>query len=118
MQIVKIWRQRKHKVRAGLGILRITSVHHIAGEAYGVTEILASAPAIDAGSVGACNPRDTDARAIWQFVRATLHNLADNLMTWDNAIQDLRQFAFNNVQVGPAHSAGELPQILDRVIPG
>jgi hypothetical protein len=61
--------------------------------------------AIPAGTIGPADPRDTNPSAEWQFVSFSGDNVAHNLMARDQWIAPLRQFAFGDVQVGPADPA-------------
>ena len=105
MKIVKSAREPDDKIAAGDGELRVTAIHGIAGERGGVAEIFAAAQAITAGPVGAAEPGDAHARAEWKIGRGSSCNFADNLMARDQGLTDWRQFAFDNVQIGPAYTA-------------
>src|SRR5216684_870109 len=72
VQVVQLWRELKHKVAAGRGILRITAVDGVSREYRCIAKIFKSAAAIGAGSVDSANPGNTDARAERQLSVGTV----------------------------------------------
>ena len=106
MQVIESRRKREHEIGAGKGVLCITTVNGVAGESRRIAKVLASKPAILTGSVGTAYPGDANTRASRQLGRSSVNDLADDLMTGNVLFADRRQFAFDNVQVGPANTTG------------
>src|SRR5258708_24036534 len=79
----------------------------VSGERGRVAEIFKALAAIPAGSIHTADPGDADASAAGQVGRALVHDFADDLMAGNDFRAELGQFAFHNVQVGAADTAGE-----------
>ena len=72
-----------------------------------VTEIFAFARAVLALAAGPAEPRNADTGADSEFgASANRGNFADNLVSGDHRVSDIRQFAIDDMQVGPANRAG------------
>ena len=105
-QIIQLSGQREDKVRAGGCVFRITTVHRIASERGRVAEVLFAALTIPAGAVGAADPRHAHARAQRQLGCRAGDDVAHNLVSGYERDAPLRQFAFGDMQVGPANATG------------
>jgi hypothetical protein len=103
---------REHKIGASEGVFRVASVDGVAGEGRGVAEIFFATAAIGAGTVGAAQPGNADAgagRCLVGQERPTHTSLADfayDLMAGDDSFAVGSEFAFCDVEVGAADSAG------------
>src|SRR5438477_2928212 len=76
-----------------------------------ITKVFQSALAIPAAAVRAADPGHADARTRWKipritFDRVTFYDVTDNLMSRNHIRQNLRQIAFYDVQIRPAHTTG------------
>src|SRR5581483_1173144 len=103
VQIVKLVGKRKHKVGTGEGELAVASGNGISGESWRVAEVFESLLAVRTGTIGAAEPRDAHAGAVWKIVAGAIHDLAHNLVTGNEAQLFRRKFAFDDMQVGAAH---------------
>jgi hypothetical protein len=112
----------KDKIGAGEGVFGVASVEGIAGEGGGVAEVLFVAKAVRASAVGAAEPGDAD-EIRRDSVRRCLvgkecpahtgctyfcfYDFADDLVAGDYLGMERGEFAFGDVEVGAADSAGE-----------
>jgi hypothetical protein len=62
--------------------------------------------AIPAGSIDATDPGNPNACTGGKFRRSSIHDFADNLVSWNNALMERRQFAFHDMQIGAANATG------------
>jgi hypothetical protein len=63
-------------------------------------------PAIEAGSIGATEPRNSNPRADGQIGRGSFHDVSDDLVARNHVLVERRKFAFRDVQISAANSAG------------
>jgi len=94
------------EVRAGERVLGVASVDRISGEGGSVAQIFESSFAIGAGSVHATEPGYSNPGAERQIGGGSFNDLAYDLMTGDQRAAERCEFAFNDMEVGPADSAG------------
>jgi hypothetical protein len=88
-------------------VLRVAAVHGVAGEFRTVAEILRPGAAVLAGFIGLVKPGDADASTDGKAPRI-LTLLLDNphdLVTRNHRRLARRQFAFDYMQIGAAHTA-------------
>jgi hypothetical protein len=71
-----------------------------------VAKVFHVVPAIPARAVGPANPGNAHAAAKWKFSRGTIDNLADYLVSRNHILYAGQQFAFDDMQIRPANSAG------------
>ena len=102
--------QRKNKIRASRGKLRVPAIHAISSERRRIAEILEIVPAIPARAVRAANPRHTNVRPNRECAGSSANNFSDDLMPRNQRRAQRGQLAFDNMQISPANSAGQHPQ--------
>jgi hypothetical protein len=106
VQIVERCRKWKYEISPSKRIFRVASIYGIAGENGSIAKILHASAAVPTASVGAANPRNSDARAGRKVCCAAFHDVADDLMSGNQVLPARRKFAFHNMQVGAANTAG------------
>ena len=106
VEIIEFGWKRKYEIGARQRILRIAAIDGIAGKSRRIAEILVALAAVPARSVGSAEPGDTHTGSERQLWSCAFHNVADNLVPGNNLTQPRRKFAFDDVEVGPAHAAG------------
>ena len=89
--------------------LRVAAVDGVAGEERAVAQVLMAREAVPAFAVSPAEPRhaNTGARLV---SRASLENLADDLMPEHERKLRLGEVAVDDVQVGAAHTARANPK--------
>jgi len=109
----------KDKIGASQRVFGVASVDCVAGKGWRVAKVLFATPAVRASAIGAAEPGNPDAG----WCRASLDRadegvrpyvgiayfdyLADDLVAGDDSRVERREFAFHDVEVGAADSAGE-----------
>src|SRR5262249_11405661 len=93
-------------IRDGMG--GETAVTGVAGKERTVAEVLHPVTAKPAFAASVSEPRNSNAIAnpVCRRTGACKVDAADNLMTGDDGISDIRQFAIDNMEVGSADAAG------------
>ena len=103
IQIAEGLRQRVDEVCASEGVLGIASVNRVAGVRRGIAEVFLASLAIGAGSVDASQPRYSDPGAGREV---SFDDLAYYLVARDQRAAEGLEFAFDDMQIGAADSAG------------
>src|SRR6266478_8991823 len=95
--------------------LAVTAVNGVAGKARPVTKIFAVGSTISTFAVGPAEPRNSDAitnfelrsadRRFRSGAFANFFDTADNLVPQDQRQFRIRQFAIDDVKIGPANRA-------------
>jgi hypothetical protein len=106
VQIVQSFRKSKHEVLASNCIFGIAAIDRVSGERRRVAEILTAMLAIPTRPVSAADPGDAYASANRKLRIRSVHNFAHDLMTRNDSFTQRRQFAFDNMQIGAANTAG------------
>ncbi len=86
--------------------LRVPSVYGIASKGGRIAKIFVVIFAIPARGVGASDPGDADPCSQSEVRGRSLDNLTHDLMTGNQTLPQWRKLAFDNVEVGPANTAG------------
>jgi hypothetical protein len=106
MQVVEVRWKSENEIGSGEYIFRIASMHCVSGEGWRIAEVLETAPAVWAFAVDTADPGDTYAHTKGKVCRRSLHDVADDLVTRNQVLHPGRQFAFNDVEICPAHTTG------------
>ena len=106
MQVVERCRKWKYEVSPRQRIFCITAIYRVAGEDGSIAKVLHASAAVPTCSVGAANPRNSNARSGRKVCGGAFHDVADNLMSGNQVLAARRKFAFHNMQVGTANTAG------------
>src|ERR1039458_5280743 len=116
MQVVEPRRKWKDEIGPSEHIFRITTVDRIAGEDGRIAKVLHASAAIPASAVGAANPRNSYASAGRKVRSGAFHDVADDLMSGNQALPPPRKFPLHNMQVGTANPASaDLQQNMARL---
>src|SRR6266851_2363409 len=105
--VVQTGGQGVGEVGADQSVLGVATIDGVAGEGGVVAEVLGSAKAVGAGTIGASYPGDAYSRAMGELRGCALDHLADDLMAGDQGFVNQGKIAFEDVQVGTADSAGK-----------
>jgi hypothetical protein len=115
MERVECGGDGKYEIGAREGVFGVASVDGVASESGGVAEVFLAAKAVGAGAVGSAEPGDADAGSGWCLVGqecpthtgvAGFDYLADDLVAGGDSRVKRREFAFGDVEIGAADSAG------------
>src|ERR1019366_7769017 len=109
VKIVESCRKRDHEIAAGECVFGVAAVDCVAGEGGRVAQVLATLEAIPAGSVRAADPGDAHASAGRKRRRGSVCDLTGDLVTGYQWLAPGRQFAFDNMQIGPANTTSPDP---------
>src|SRR5262245_22595431 len=91
----------------GDGVLGISAVERVAGQARAIAEVFTSGPAIGAFATGPAEPRHADAVAdseAFDAVALAFHD-ADDFVSWHERQLRIAQLAIDDVKISPAHAA-------------
>jgi hypothetical protein len=123
VKIIELRRNGKTEIRSGESVFGVTSVHGVAGEGGTVAEVFHVAAAKRTGAIGPTKPGDADAGTfqcrtggdarppnIRRGINVSGDDLADDLVSGDDAWIASRQFTFYDVQVGSADPTGKHTQ--------
>jgi hypothetical protein len=105
-KIIESCRKWNNEIAARAGEFGVAAVDGVASEGGRVTEILMTLEAIPAGSIGAADPGDAHPGTHGKCGRGSACNLTDDLVAGNQWLEPGRQFAFDNMQVGPANTTG------------
>src|ERR1035441_10956995 len=106
MQVVERCWKWKYEISPSKRIFRVTAIYGIAGKDGSIAKVLHTSAAVPTASVGAANPRNSDARAGRKVCGGAFHDVANDLMSGNQVLPAWRKFAFHNMQVGAANTAG------------
>ena len=106
VEIVQSCRNRQNEIGARERVFRIATVNRVPSECWRVAKVLFTPPAIGTSAVDASEPGNTDPRAFGKFGGVSSHDFADDLVSRDNVISQRSEFAFDDMQVSSADSAG------------
>src|ERR1017187_2921855 len=106
MQVVERCWKWKYEISPSKRIFRVTAIYGIAGKDGSIAKVLHTSAAVPTGSIGAANPRNSDARSDPALRWAAFHDVANDLMSGNHALPARRKFAFYNMQVAAANTAG------------
>ena len=105
----------KTKSRVRDNKLTVTAVDGVAGKARAVAKIFAVGPTINTFAVGPAEPRNADAITDFELQSAdrgwrigafaNLFDTTDNLVPQDQRQFRIRQFAIDDMKIGPANRA-------------
>jgi len=104
MHVIETAGKREHEIRSRHGKLGEPAIHRVARESGCIAKIFRASTAIRAGSVDAAEPGNTDSCPEGKLRRGPIHDLANNLVTWDQRIALRGQLASDDVQIGSADS--------------
>jgi hypothetical protein len=106
VQVVERCWKWKYEISPSKRIFRVTAIYGIAGKDGSIAKVLHTSAAVPTGSIGAANPRNSDARAGRKVCGGAFHDVANDLMSGNQVLPARRKFAFHNMQVGAANTAG------------
>jgi hypothetical protein len=109
MYVIQRRGERENEVGPRGRELRVSSVYRIAGEGRRIAKILMVILAIPACAVRAPDPGNTYPCSQSEFRRRPLNNFFHDLVTRNQNFPQGAEFAFNNVEVGPANAARPHP---------
>ena len=94
------------KSDAGQRIFCISAIHGIAGKGGRIAQVFKTVLAIPALPVNPADPGNSNASAQRKVRRAACGDLAHDLVTGNQSLAKRWEFAFDDVQIGPADAAG------------
>lgn len=107
MHVVVGGRHRITETGVGDGVVRITTITMVAGEAGSVAQVLPTAQAIAAGAAGPAQPGHSHAVSLGEAFHTGPcgDNSADDLVAQNTRQLGIGQLAPGHVQIGPADPA-------------
>jgi hypothetical protein len=110
LQVIQRWRQFEDEISARECVFGVASIDRVSGENRSIAKVLHIFLAIPARAIDSPDPGDADAGSNGKLGCGSIDDVANDLMTWNKLCLTRRQFAFDDVQVGPANAASTYTQ--------